>query len=89
MATNTREEKRMSDHFNESEAAHRLSRSLGTEIPPRAISDLFYKRQLRDALCPIVGGRRLIPGDYLPSIREALRRRLPSRDGWREVSRAD
>ena len=79
----------MSKHLSVSEAARRLSQLLGTDVPPRAISDLFYKRQLRDDLCPIVGGRRLIPGSHLPSIREVLRRRQPARDGRREVSRAD
>jgi hypothetical protein len=41
---------------------------------PQDISDLFYKRQLRDDLCPIVAGRRLIPEDYLPLIESALKR---------------
>ena len=41
---------------------------------PKDISDLFYRRELRDDLCPIEGGRRLIPLDYLPMIRAALRR---------------
>ena len=79
----------MSNHFNVSEAARRLSRCLGAEIPPRDISDLFYKRQLRDDLCPIVGGRRLIPDDYLPTIQKALLRRQSSRNERREVIRAD
>lgn len=51
-----------------SEAARRLGAN------PKDISDLFYKRQLRDDLCPIVGGRRLIALDYLPIIAAALRR---------------
>ena len=38
------------------------------------ISALFYKRKLRDDLCPIVAGRRLIPLDYIDQIRLALRR---------------
>jgi hypothetical protein len=37
------------------------------------ISDLFYARRLDDARCPIVGGRRLIPQDYLPEVENALR----------------
>lgn len=37
-------------------------------VPPRVISDLFYARKLDDRRCPIVGGRRLIPEDYLPEI---------------------
>ena len=39
---------------------------------PRDISDLFYRRQLRDDLCPIVAGRRLIPEDYLDTIASEL-----------------
>lgn len=55
-------------HFSVSEAA----RHLGAK--PKDISDLFYRRELRDDLCPIVAGRRLIPHDYLEMIRAALRR---------------
>ena len=42
-------------------------------VPPRVISDLFYARKLDDRRCPIVGGRRLIPVDYLPEVESALR----------------
>jgi hypothetical protein len=48
------------------------ARRLGAR--PQDITDLFYKRQLRDDLCPIVGGRRVIPLDYLPLIEAALKR---------------
>jgi hypothetical protein len=41
-------------------------------IDPQRISMLFYRRRLRDDLCPIVGGRRLIPHDYVPEILRAL-----------------
>ena len=58
-----------------SEAARSISEKLGVVIRPRDISLLFYERQLRDDLCPIVGGRRLIPPDYLPQIESALHRR--------------
>ena len=54
-------------HLSVSEAA----RHLGAR--PRDISDLFYRRRLRDDLCPIVAGRRLIPEDYLEVIASALR----------------
>ena len=43
-------------------------------VPPRVISDLFYGRKLDDQRCPIIGGRRLIPIDYLPEVEAALRR---------------
>jgi hypothetical protein len=52
-----------------SQAARRL------KARPRDISDLFYRRQLRDDLCPIVGGRRLIPEDYLDMIAAELARK--------------
>ena len=39
---------------------------------PKTISDLLYQRELRNDLCPLVGGRRLIPRSYLPTIRQVL-----------------
>ena len=42
-------------------------------VLPRVISDLFYSRRLDDARCPIIGGRRLIPEDYISEIKEVLR----------------
>lgn len=51
-----------------SEAARRIG------AHPKDISQLFYARKLRDDLCPIVGGRRLIPESYLDIICMALRR---------------
>jgi hypothetical protein len=51
-----------------SEAARRL------KARPKDISDLFYRRLLRDDLCPIVAGRRLIPEDYLDRIAQVLKR---------------
>ena len=55
-----------------------VARRIG--VPPRTISDLFYSRELRDDLCPIIGGRRLIPEDYVDEIVAVLqhRRRLTS-----------
>jgi hypothetical protein len=43
-------------------------------VRPRAISDLFYNRELSDEKCPIIGGRRLIPPEYVPVIVTALRK---------------
>ena len=43
-------------------------------VPPRVISDLFYARKLDDRSCPIIGGRRLIPSEYLPEVEAALQR---------------
>jgi hypothetical protein len=42
---------------------------------PKDVSDLFYRRELRDDLCLIVAGRRLIPDGYVETIAAALRRR--------------
>jgi hypothetical protein len=52
-----------------SDVARRLS------VRPRDVSDLFYQRALDDGRCPVVGGRRLIPADYLADIVAALRER--------------
>jgi len=51
-----------------SEAARRLG------AKPKDISDLFYRRALRDDLCPIVAGRRLIPEHCLSVIEMAWKR---------------
>ena len=53
--------------FSVSEIARRYS------VAPRVISDLFYSRRLDDERCPIIGGKRLIPIDYLSTIEVALR----------------
>lgn len=55
-------------YLSVSQAARRL------QARPRDISDLFYRRRLRDDLCPIVGGRRLIPEEYLDMIAAELGR---------------
>jgi hypothetical protein len=58
----------MDDYLSVSEAARKL------RARPKDITDLFYRRTLRDDLCPIVAGRRLIPESYLDLIRAALKR---------------
>jgi hypothetical protein len=83
MATNTEEGKSMSVHFSVSEAARRPGGSLGMEVSPG------YQRQFGDEPYPIVGGRRLIPGQDPLSIQEVLRRERQSRYGRREVPCAD
>lgn len=50
-----------------------VARRLG--VKPARITALFYERRLRDDLCPIVAGRRLIPPDYVDVIVMALRRK--------------
>ena len=49
------------------------ARQLGAR--PADITRLFYYRDLRDDLCPIINGRRRIPAEYLPQILAMLRRR--------------
>lgn len=49
------------------------ARKLGAR--PKDISALFYDRELRDDLCPIVAGRRIIPESYLGVIAMVLRRK--------------
>jgi hypothetical protein len=63
-------------HFTVSDVARRLG------VRPRDISDLFYQRRLSDELCPVVGGRRLIPEHYVPTIAAAVRGRAvhPARE---------
>ncbi len=50
-----------------------VARMLG--VRPSRITALFYERRLREDRCPIVGGRRIIPEDYVPMIVAALRRK--------------
>lgn len=44
-------------------------------IAPRIISDLFYSHHLDNSRCPVVGGRRIIPDEYVPEIEAVLRER--------------
>jgi hypothetical protein len=49
-------------------------------VHPRLISDLFYQRHLDPRRCPAIGGRRVIPADYVPEIRATLQKlgKLPA-----------
>jgi hypothetical protein len=47
----------------------------GVEIPPQKLSDLFYRRILNAARCPVVGGVRRIPADYVPAVEAVLEAR--------------
>ncbi len=51
------------------DVAHRLG------VRPSQVTQLFYEQRLRDDLCPVVAGRRLIPPDYLSVIAMELRRK--------------
>ncbi len=65
----------MSQQLTVTDAADELSAQAGEMIRPRDISDLLYKRILDVNRCPIVGDRRMIPRDYLPTVLEVLRMR--------------
>lgn len=71
----------MPTQFTVSDAAREIERRQGVTVRPRDISRLFYERELRDDICPIVGGRRLIPPSYLHVVEQALRRRGLMRKG--------
>ena len=58
----------MDNHLSVSDVARRIG------ARPRDISDLFYRRELRDDRCPVIAGRRLIPSSYIPMVLAALRR---------------
>jgi hypothetical protein len=62
-----------------SDVARRLGSIDGRVVRPRDISDLFYSRALDDMRCPIANRGRLIPEDYLPTVRKALREKLASK----------
>jgi hypothetical protein len=72
----------MRRHLTVSDVARRLG------VRPRDISDLFYARQLDDGVCPVVGGRRLIPGDYVPAIATALGRPAGKKSKKRHAPKA-
>ena len=68
-ANNNREVRTVDANFF---SVSEVARLLGAK--PRNISDLFYSRQLRDDIAPIVAGRRLIPAEYVEVIRTVLQR---------------
>jgi hypothetical protein len=47
----------------------------GVDIPPQRLSGLFYRRKLNANRCPVVGGVRRIPAEYLPVIEAVLEAR--------------
>jgi len=67
MVEDHHQEKSMKNYLTVSDVARRLG------VRPRTISDLFYHRRLSDKKCPIVGGRRMIPPDYVSAIEGVLR----------------
>jgi len=51
-------------------------------ILPKIITDCFYQGKLRDDICPVVSGRRIIPDWYIEHIERVLRRegKLPMQE---------
>ena len=47
-----------------------LARNYG--IPPKKICDLFWRGKLDGSCCLIVGGRRMIPADYVGEVERVL-----------------
>ena len=72
----------MNRRLTVSEAARELTIRHGAVVSPKTLTDLFYRRELDDIYCPIVGGRRLIPEDFMSVVEHVLRRRghLPGGD---------
>jgi hypothetical protein len=60
----------MPDYVGSGEAA-RLTGARSS----KSITDLFWMGDLREDLCPIIGGRRMIPRTYLPEVKTALKKR--------------
>jgi hypothetical protein len=69
--------------FTVSDVARDISSRCGQPVSPQVIANLFYRRELDDGRCPVVGRQRLIPPDYVPAIEAALRLhgRLPAEFG--------
>jgi len=51
-----------------------VAKAIGGGARPCDITNLFYKGRLREDLCPILGGRRMVPREYVAQIAAALRR---------------
>jgi hypothetical protein len=64
----------MDKRLTVSDVARELTVRHGVVVSPKTLTDLFYRRELDDIYCPIIGGRRLIPLDFLPTLERVLRR---------------
>lgn len=64
----------MNDLLTVGTAARELSAVLGLDVSPRLLTELFYRGELSDRRCPVIGGRRVIPRDYMDTIVSVLRR---------------
>jgi hypothetical protein len=54
--------------------AREISAEFGIAVHPKVLSDLFYFGHLNTTVCPVIGGRRLIPRSYKEQVVWALRR---------------
>jgi hypothetical protein len=54
------------------EVARAIEAEGGGPVSARELTGLFYRRALDTSRCPVVRGRRLIPGDYVSEIRTTL-----------------
>lgn len=56
--------------------------AVARKIPcnPKDISDAFYRRQLSNEECPMIGNRRLIPTSYVPTIRRLMKEKAKRRE---------
>jgi hypothetical protein len=83
VVTAATQERRMQDVMTVGDVAQVLCSEHGADVTPRQVSDLLYRREIPIERCPIVGGRRLIPREMVPTILAALRRRGHDRAGAR------
>lgn len=67
--------------YSVGEVADQLTEQFGVRVRPRQITLLFSERVLRDDICPVKAGRRMVPESYLPMIAAELRRRGKLRKG--------
>lgn len=71
----------MDQIYSVSDVAALLRRDHGIHVAPRVISDLLYRRAINADICPILSGRRVIPGRVVADIADLLRRRAAAKDG--------
>ena len=70
----------MGEYTTVGSLARDMGEKTGAAVRPSDITNLFYKRILDEDRCPVLGGRRLIPVDYVPVIERVLRERGLIRD---------
>jgi hypothetical protein len=63
-----------------SQAVRELEKQFRIFVRPQELSNFLYRRGIPGALCPVIGGRRLIPIGALPLIAKALGEHCPVQD---------